>query len=125
MSLCKVGYDEAIDAVWEELCFSESGLLAEKLTKELAAPFTERIEQVGKLRQEQWECWRSERRAASVLVKANYYLDISVDDVSRAKLNDLRNKNRTWKDKTARTSPEYTGYFPIPPYAIIKLGVES
>jgi hypothetical protein len=108
MALRLSGYDEAIDSFWDDLCFSEAALLAEKQTVELAAPFTAQLARVSELRKEQWECWRKERQAAARVAQANYALDITVDDISRHKLNDLRNKNRAWKDKTARSSPEYT-----------------
>jgi hypothetical protein len=120
-----IGYDETLETTWEELCFSEAAILAEPLTKDLAVLFTKMIEQVVTLRQGQWECWRQEKRASSLVAKVNYYIDITVDDVSRNKLNDLRTKNRALKDREARSTPEYAGYFPIPAYSIIRLGLES
>jgi hypothetical protein len=116
---------EALERVWEELCFSKAALLGRVQTASLASLVDPYIERVLGLSREQWMLWQEETAAQAGVVSINYVLDETVLDISEAKLDALREQNPGWRDKQAKDSSEYEHYFPVPISAITKLQPEA
>jgi hypothetical protein len=118
--------NDAMQSYWEETATTHAILLVHPLTKVLAQPWTLLLEEINECSQNQRTCWLQELTARASCSQTNYRLGLLVEEFQNAKVNELRAKNKGWKDKEAHSSPEFVLYFgTLRPFELIRLGLES
>jgi hypothetical protein len=117
---------DSLDQHWEDSTYIYVALLANSLTEKLAADWLALIVEVEDCWKGQRACWREEMAAQARVVIANYLLDNLAEEISADKINDLRKKNKGWKDKAARESAEYKLYLrKLKLFELVKMGLEN
>jgi hypothetical protein len=105
---------ESLDAVWEELVYTEARFLVDPLAKDLAAAHTALIERLEQARTNQRRAWRDEIVAQANIDAQNVALDATTVRFG-AKLLAAVNGNRS----TAR----WKRYFPDTVSAVVRLAL--
>lgn len=111
-----IQHEESLDAVWEELVYSEARCLKDPNAKGFAKDFGNLIERCEEVRAGQRKAWRAEIAAQAGVDAADDELDDIVDELDDELLYILRGD---------RTSPRYRHYFSKPKNEIVRLGLES
>jgi hypothetical protein len=111
-----IQHEESLDAVWEELVYSEARCLKDPNAKGFAKDFGKLIERCEEVRAGQRKAWRAEIVGQAGVDAADDELDDVVDELDAELLHILRGD---------RTSPRYKHYFSKPKNEIIRLGLES
>jgi hypothetical protein len=118
-------YGISIETLWWELCHTTSTLSGDVLTQHLAPPWNQRLADVESAWQTQRSYWREENSATARIFFLDFALDEAVETIASLKLRDVRMKNRGYKERDARESPEFTLYFQKRPFEIVRMGLES
>jgi hypothetical protein len=117
---------EALQSHWEESATTHSALLAHPHTKDQAKPWKILIDALDDCAKAQRACWLEELSTQAACNQVNYRLDLVTEEFHSAKVNELRAKNKNWKDKEARASAEFTLYFgSLRPFELIRLAIEN
>jgi hypothetical protein len=105
-----------MDAVWDELTYSEARMLKDKDASDLAPQMSAQIERLENVRTGQYAAWRAEIVAQAGVDAADDGLDDTVDEISKELLSAAGGD---------RKSPRYARYFSTPPSLVIRLRLES
>lgn len=109
-----IQYGESLDAVWEELVYTEARLLGDALTHDLASDFTELLATVESVRSGQYKVWRDEIVAQAGVDQVNSVLDRTTTSFG-AKLLAAVNGDRK--------NPRWRRYFSDTVSAIVRLAL--
>ena len=116
MSIRTIQASEGLDAVWDELVYTEAVVSAEPLARPLAALIAALIARTELAQAAQKAAWRAELVAQALVDHADVNLDDKVTvfalDLARAEAGDKR-------------SPRFKLYFPHTVSEVVRLGLES
>lgn len=116
MSVRTLRESESLDAIWEELVYTEAQLAGDEQTTEFAPPMTQAIARLEQVRAGQFGVWREEIAAQAAVNAADYQLDDWVHAFELALSHLLAGDTQ---------SPRYKRYFTSAPWTIIRLALES
>jgi hypothetical protein len=116
---------ESMDRIADELLYTRSGFLAQKLANQFADSIKPVIVKGHGIKNEQTAFWEKETETQAGVAACNFVLDELAQDVSEAKVRSLREVNSGWRDREARESSEYRLYFSQPLSALVRMAAES
>jgi len=116
MAIRTLRHAESLDAIWEELVYTEARLMKDEHAKDLAAHFASLLKRWEKVQQGQRAAWREEIVAQAWVDAEDDALDDTVETVGRALLA---------ADGYDRKAPRFKRYFPKAPNAVMRFGLES
>jgi hypothetical protein len=125
LSVRIISINASLDRVREENVYTRAALLAKQLTRSLADSVKSLITKNDEIKVEQVQLWDKETEAQAYVDSYNYVLDELAQDLSEAKVKELRQKNSSWRDREARESKEYQLYFSQPLSSLIRMAPES
>ena len=116
MSIRMIRENESLDSAWEEMVFTEARLLGDANAKVFAANITALLTRLDQVHGGQRGAWREEITAQAAVSA----LDDRLDDWVRSF--DLVLQTIVNQDTS---SPRYRRYFAVPPWQIIRMGLET
>ena len=125
MPVRTITMNESMDRIADELLYTRSGFLAQKLASQFADSIKPVIVKGHGIKNEQTAFWEKETETQAGVAACNFVLDELVQDVSEAKVRSLREVNSGWRDREARESSEYRLYFSQPLSALVRMAAES